>query len=159
MRSADLPALIAALKEPTRSFVRESQVRIAILINGAGQVLAQHGFTRNYPVMNVASLAAAAHAASRALAGLTGAGKWEHLYHAGRERQLFLAPLPTPVGELIVVAIFDAESSLGIVQLFFDELAATVAALPELRLAAPSADQAAFERDLQSGVGLASPEA
>ena len=56
-------ALIDALKEPMSGFVREGRVRICLLVNGAGQVLSQHGFTRSYEVMNVASLAAAIHAA------------------------------------------------------------------------------------------------
>jgi predicted regulator of Ras-like GTPase activity (Roadblock/LC7/MglB family) len=158
MRSRDLPALVEALREPTRRFVRESRVRIVILINGAGQVLAQHGFTRSYEVMNVASLAAAAHSASRALAGVTGAGRWEHLYHAGRERQLFLAPLMTPVEELILVAIFDGESSLGIVQLFYHQLACEISALPAMRAAPLGTDQANFERDLESGLEFLAPE-
>ncbi|HEX6065379.1 MAG TPA: roadblock/LC7 domain-containing protein, partial [Longimicrobiales bacterium] len=87
----DLPRLVEALKPPIADFVRESRARIALLINGSGQVLAQHGFTRSYEVMNVASLAAAAHASAAALAELTDASRWTHLHHAGKERQLFLA--------------------------------------------------------------------
>ena len=66
VRQDDLPRVIEALKPPIEEFVRESRVRIALLINGAGQVLAQHGFTRSYEVMNVASLAAAAQRGRRA---------------------------------------------------------------------------------------------
>jgi predicted regulator of Ras-like GTPase activity (Roadblock/LC7/MglB family) len=152
MRRTDLPRLVEALSEPIHSFVRESRVRIVLLVNGAGQVLAQHGFTRSYEVMNVASLAAAAHASSRALAELTGAGQWEHLYHGGAQRQLFLAPLRTPVEELILVAIFDADSSLGIVRLFYDTLERQVAALPEFMVVPEITDQANFERDLEAGL-------
>jgi hypothetical protein len=66
MRRSDLPQLVEALRVPVEAFVHESRVRIALLVNGSGQVLAQHGFTRSYHVMNVASLAAATHASSRA---------------------------------------------------------------------------------------------
>jgi predicted regulator of Ras-like GTPase activity (Roadblock/LC7/MglB family) len=152
MRRDDLSRLVEALREPTQSFVRESRVRIAVLVNGAGQVLAQHGFARSYEVMNVASLAAAAHASSRALAELSGAGRWEHLYHGGQERQLFLAPLRTPDDELILVAIFDRDSSLGIVRLFYETLERDVSALPEFRAARQGTDQASFERDLEAGL-------
>lgn len=158
MRRSDLPQLVAALREPVQTFVRESRVRIAILINGAGQVLAQHGFTSSYEVMNVASLAAAAHASSRALATLSGAERWAHLYHGGRVRQLFLAPLRTPVEELILVAIFDGESSLGLVRLFYDSLEAEVGQLPELRVVLPGTDQASFEADLEAGLEHTSPD-
>jgi predicted regulator of Ras-like GTPase activity (Roadblock/LC7/MglB family) len=158
MRRADLPRLVEALREPIHAFVRESRVRIALLVNGSGQVLAQHGFTRSYEVMNVASLAAAAHASSRALAELTGAGQWEHLYHGGPERQLFLAPLHTPIEVLILVAIFDGDSSLGIVRLFYETLEQNVAALPEFMVALAGTDQASFERDLEAGLEFISPD-
>jgi predicted regulator of Ras-like GTPase activity (Roadblock/LC7/MglB family) len=152
MRRGDLDRLVEVLKEPTRSFVREARVRTALLVNGAGQVLAQQGFTRSYEVVNVAALAAAAYAAARELGVLTGAGRWAHLHHAGRTRQIFLAPFRTPSGELIMVAIFDGDSSLGLVQLFFEKLVETVAALPEFSEPLPTSDQASFERDLEAGL-------
>jgi predicted regulator of Ras-like GTPase activity (Roadblock/LC7/MglB family) len=152
VRRTDLPRLVEALRLPIQTFVRESNVRIALLVNGSGQVLAQHGFTRSYEVMNVASLAAAAHVSSRALAELTGARRWEHLYHGGQQRQLFLAPLRTPVEELILVAIFDNDSSLGIVTLFYETLEKNVSALPEFLAARQGTDQANFERDLEAGL-------
>jgi predicted regulator of Ras-like GTPase activity (Roadblock/LC7/MglB family) len=152
MRQSDLPAVVDALRIPLDRFVREARVRIAILATGAGQILAQHGFGRGYEIMNVASLAAAAHASSRALAELSGAGRWQHLYHAGIDRQLFLAPLRTPGDELILVAIFDADSSLGIITFFYDALETDVAALPQFRAARSAVDQASFERDLEAGL-------
>jgi predicted regulator of Ras-like GTPase activity (Roadblock/LC7/MglB family) len=152
MRRAELPGLVAALRVPVETFVREARVRITLLVSSSGQVLAQHGFTARYEVMNVASLAAATHASSRALADLTRSGGWSHLYHAGNDRQLFLAPLQTPIESLILVAIFDEQTSLGIVQLFFERLAERVAALPELLSAGASTDQASFERDLEAGI-------
>lgn len=152
MRTDDLQRLVEVLKPPIADFVRESRARIALLINGSGQVLAQHGFTRTYEVMNVASLAAAAHASARALAEMTDANRWTHLHHAGKKRQLFLAPVKTPVAELILVVIFDSETSLGIVQLFFERLTTTVAALPEFQQALAQTTQQHFERDLEAGL-------
>ena len=152
MRQDDLPRVIAALKPPLEEFVRESRVRIVLLISGSGQVLAQHGFTRSYEVMNVASLAAAAHSAAGALAQMTDARRWTHLHHAGKERQLFLAPMRTPGAELILVAIFDRDTSLGIVQLFFDKLVAAVRRLPIFQERLETTTQQAFERDLEAGL-------
>lgn len=151
MRQADLAPLIDALRAPIRVLVREARLRIALLVSGSGQVLAQHGFARGYEVANVASLAAAAHASARALADLTGARRWTHLHHAGATRQLFLAPFQTPVDELILVAIFEDDSSLGLVQLYFDRFAQEVAGLSELRLRVPSTPES-FERDLEAGL-------
>jgi hypothetical protein len=152
VRRADLPEIVAALEQPVDEFVREACARVALLVRGSGQVLGQHGFTRSYEVMNVASLAAAAHASSRALAQLTGGNGWSHLHHAGRDRSLFLAPLSTPVEELIVVVVFDGESSLGIVQYFFERLARRVARLPVFQRPRAGTDQANFEKDLEAGL-------
>jgi predicted regulator of Ras-like GTPase activity (Roadblock/LC7/MglB family) len=152
MKPEDLTRVAEALREPMRHFVRESRVRIALVISGAGQVVAQHGFARSYEVMNVASLAAAIHAAARALAELVDAPLWEHLHHAGRERQIFMAPLRTPDEELIVVAIFDRDSSFGLVQLFHQQLARTVAGRPELRVQRAATTQGEFERNLEAGL-------
>jgi predicted regulator of Ras-like GTPase activity (Roadblock/LC7/MglB family) len=152
MRHAELPDLIRALRGPVDTFVHESRARIALLVNRSGQVLAQHGFTSSYETMNVASLAAAAHASSRALAELVRAGHWKHLYHGGRDKRMFLAPLDTPLEPLILVVIFDAQSSLGLIELFFQRLEERVAAIPQLRNVRGSTDAAAFERDLDAGL-------
>ena len=159
MKRTDLPRLVEVLRGPLQTFVRESRVRTALIINGSGQVLAQHGFTRSYEVMNVASLAAAAHASSRKLAEVAGANAWDHLYHGGIERQLFLAPLRTPVEELILVAIFDVDSSLGIVQLFYQRMEQAVAALAEFGRPREQTDQANFEKDLEAGLDYIAPDA
>jgi predicted regulator of Ras-like GTPase activity (Roadblock/LC7/MglB family) len=153
MRAADLPRITAALADPMRRFVRESRARIALVVRGSGQVLAQHGFAGSYEVMNVAALAAAAHASSRALADVVGSRGWQHLYHAGSERSIFLAPIRTPVEELIIVVIFDAESSLGVVQYFFEQFAGDIVALAAFRSAGAGTTQSAFERDLEAGLG------
>lgn len=152
MRAADLPRITEALKEPMRTFVRESRARIALVVRGSGQVLGQHGFAGSYEVMNVAALAAAAHASARALAHVVGSRGWQHLYHDGSERSIFLAPIPTPIEELIIVVIFDAESSLGVVQFFFDRFAADAAQLTEFQHAGTGTSQASFERDLEAGL-------
>ncbi len=64
---------------------------------------------------------------------------------------MFLAPFRTPVEELILVAIFDEDSSLGLVQLFFDRLVGEVQALPEFQRRTASGDALSFERDLEAG--------
>jgi hypothetical protein len=159
VRAADLPRVVAAIKLPMGQFVRESRIRAALLVRGSGQVLGQHGFTGSYEVMNVASLAAAAHASSRALGHLVEAGDWTHLYHGGRQQSLFLAPLKTPIEQLIVVAIFDEDSSLGIVQFFFERLAGQLASMPEFSTEHRSTDARSFEADLLAGLDSASARA
>jgi predicted regulator of Ras-like GTPase activity (Roadblock/LC7/MglB family) len=152
MRHAELPRVIDALREPVGRFVLATRVRVALVVNRSGQVLAQHGFTSSYEVMNVASLSAAAFASANALAELTRSGRWLNMFHAGRERSLYLAPLPTPVEPLVLIVIFDEASSLGIVQLFYEQLAEQVATLAALRGDLRSTDAVSFERDLEAGL-------
>lgn len=152
MIGGDLGQLVDALREPIRIFVRDARVRLAMLINGSGQVLAQHGFSGAYDVASVASLAAATHASSRALADMTGARRWVYLHHTGRHRQLFLAPFATPAQELILVAIFDEDSSLGLVRLYFNEFEGRVATLPELGTVRTGTSAEDFERELEAGL-------
>lgn len=152
MRREDLKQVAQALVDPMKEFVVQSRVRIAVLINHSGQVLAHHGFSRSYDIMNVATLAAATHSSSHALAELTGAGRWVHLHHAGRDKQLFLAPFETGSEKLVLVAIFDQDSTLGLVQLFFDRLTEAVREIPELGKPLAEGDAEDFERDLESGL-------
>ncbi len=152
MKREDLDRVAGSLHGPMKTFVREARVRTAILVNQSGQVLAHHGFTRGFEVGNVAALAAATHASAHALAELTGAGRWMHLHHAGRENQLFLAPFTANGNELIMVAIFDQESTLGMVQLFFDRLVQAVHEIPELRTRLPRGEAEGFEKELEAGL-------
>lgn len=152
MRRADLDRVARALDAPMQRFVREARVRVALLVNRSGQVLAQHGFTHRYEVIDIASLVAAANAAAGALAAMTGAGEWTHLHHAGRMREIVLAPLSTPSEPVIVAAVFEGDSSLGLVQLFIDRLGEEIEVLPEMRTPAPTSDAVGFEHDLEAGL-------
>lgn len=160
MRRSELERVAEALREPMKAFIRESRVRTAILVSHSGQVLAHHGFARSYDIASVASLAAAAHSSAFALAELTGAGSWEHLHHAGRRNQLFLAPFRMGSEQLVLVAIFDRNSTLGMVQLFFERLVQAVGRIPELARPLQRGDAATFERELEAGLEriLSEPE-
>lgn len=152
MRQAELEAWVEALRAPIGELVREARLRLALLVNGSGRILAQHGFALGFEVANVAALAAAAHASARALAELTGARRWTHLHHAGTSRQLFLAPFETPADELILVGIFEDDSSLGLVQLYFDRFAQEVSGLPVFRVPVTPTSAESFERELEAGL-------
>lgn len=152
MRGHDLEQVVDALGKPIQRFVRDARVRLVLVVSSSGQVLAQYGFSGQYQVIDVAALAAAAHASSRALADLVGAGRWQHLYHAGVQQELFLGAISLPAEDLVLVAILTRDTSLGLVQLFFERLSAEVAAMPVLRQSAELADADSFEQGLQAGL-------
>ena len=75
-----------------------------------------------------------------------------HLHHAGQERQLFLAPFGSGGDQLVLVAIFDRDSTLGLVQLFFDRLTEAVREIPELGPGLRGSELEAFESDLEASL-------
>lgn len=138
--------------EPLRRFVDEAQARMVLVMTPAGQVLAQSGFTRALDVMSASALSAAIVASTDEIAALLRQPRFGALSHEGTEHGVFLARCDTPRGPLLVLVGFDATTSLGLVQLFFgqlaDELAAAAPAEAERRVVL--ADD--FERELQASL-------
>ncbi len=140
------------IQAPLARFVADSRVTLALLLLPSGQVLAEHGFARSLDVASACALAAAIQASAAELGRMLDGRPFSGLHHAGRERQLFLAEASTPRGGYIFLTVFDQESSLGLVRLYFGEFVANLAA------ATPAAPAAAvrsapvladdFERDL-----------
>jgi hypothetical protein len=142
------------VEAPLKRFVDEARVQLAVLLHPSGQVLGQFGFARSMDVMTACALSAAIHASSAELGRLLDGKPFTGVHYAGKARQIYLASVPIAGGALVVLAVFDDESSLGLVQLFFKEFCA------ELAAAAPpaSADAPAlggdFERELNRNLAV-----
>jgi hypothetical protein len=137
---------------PLQRYVAQASARLVVVMTPAGQVLAQHGFGRAVDLMAASALGAAIMASSGALAQQVGEAGFAALYHAGQRHGIHLAGCETPRGRLIVLTVFGRETSIGLVQVFYDEFVAA------LRQAAP-ADQprqpilaADFETELNSSL-------
>jgi hypothetical protein len=152
MRRGDLSEFVGALEGPVERFAREAGLRLVLLINESGQVLAQRGFARALDVMGVAALGAGINASSRALAELLGMAGFGHLHQGGAQAQVFIGPFRTPAENLIVIAVFGEDSSIGLVQVFFAEFTGQVSRLPGWSEVRPTTDASAFERDLEAGL-------
>jgi hypothetical protein len=133
-----LAATEAWVSEPLRAFVEESGVQFAVVMRANGQVVGQHGFTRAVDVMSACSLGAAIHASAGEMGRLVNGAPFADLYHAGGDRQIFLGRSDTPRGPLLLLAIFDEGSSIGLVQLFFDTFRQSLARAMEKTPPAPS---------------------
>jgi hypothetical protein len=143
------------VEAPLKQFVDDARVRMALLLHPSGQVVAQAGFSRAVDVMSACALAAAVHATSRELGRqLDGDGRasgkgFDGLHHGGEDVQLHLAPVETRGGSYICLTVFDEDSSLGLVRMFFTELcAALAAAAPRYTVRRTPALAADFELDL-----------
>jgi predicted regulator of Ras-like GTPase activity (Roadblock/LC7/MglB family) len=117
---------------PLRRFVQDAQVHIVLLLNTSGQVLSQYGFTRSMDVMSACALASAIHATASELGRRLEDRPFSGSHVAGKARQFFLAPLQNRQGTQLVCAVFDSQTSIGLVRLYFGELAQALAdAAPE----------------------------
>ena len=122
---------------PLERFVADAGVLLALLLLPSGQVLAEHGFTRSLDVASACALAAAIHASGAELGRMLDGRPFSGLHHAGQNRQMFLAEARTPRGTYIFLTVFDQESSLGLVRLYFNELAANLAAAAPAGVVSP----------------------
>ncbi len=119
---------------PLVRYVGQASARLVVVMTPSGQVLAQHGFARAMDLMSAAALGAAIMASSAALAQQLGEQSFGALFHAGQHHGIHLAPCATPRGGLIVLTVFGRETSIGLVELFYEEFAAA------LKRAAPVAE-------------------
>jgi hypothetical protein len=141
------------IEAPLRRYVDDARARLALLLHTSGQVVAQAGFTRAIDVMTACALASAVHATSSELGRLVDGRPFRGLHHAGVDRQLYLAPAETARGAYICLTVFDGESSLGLVRLYFDELCKElIGAAPPLAPLREPALAVDFERDLNANL-------
>jgi hypothetical protein len=110
------------VKAPLERFLAESSARLTLLMTSSGQVVAQHGFTRSVDVMTAAALGAAIVASTQEIARLVGEPRFVSMVHQGLSQHVFLSGFETPRGRWIGLVVFDGESTVGLVQLFFDRL-------------------------------------
>lgn len=137
---------------PLERFVSEAGARLTLVMTPSGQVLAQHGFARAVDVMAAAALGAGIVASTGELATMLHEPTFRALNHQGRDHGVFLAGFESPRGRLLVLVVYGGESSVGLVQLFFEELVTDLVAAaptPAPRRAVLAAD---FERDLNESL-------
>ena len=113
---------------PLQTFLDESSARLTLIMTSSGQVVAQHGFSRSLDVMTAAALGAGIGASTDELARLMGSPRFEALVHHGTRQSCLLSGFSTPRGKWIGLVVFGPETSVGIVQLFFDQLVTELAA-------------------------------
>jgi predicted regulator of Ras-like GTPase activity (Roadblock/LC7/MglB family) len=96
------------------SYLNETGVRSAMLVDRAGRLLTIAGEPADFDGITFASLAAADFAASDQLAVLLGEREFASLYHHGDQQSMYLADVG---GRAILAALFDAVTTLGMVRI------------------------------------------
>lgn len=141
------------IEAPLRRYVDDARARMALLLHPNGQVLAQAGFTRAVDVASACALAAAASATAGELGRQLAGRAFGGMHHAGLEKQFYLAQADTARGSYICFTVFDSESSLGLVRMYFGDLCAELAAAaPPLATTRKPTLAADFETELNANL-------
>src|SRR5881398_131391 len=139
--------------EPLVTFVKEASARLVLVMTSAGQVMAQHGFSRAVDVMSAAALGAAIMASTDEMARQLRQPPFAALNHQGERHGIFLAGLATGRGRLVALVVYDLDvSSLGLVQLFFEQLATDLQAASPKESVPKQVLAADFERQLSDSL-------
>jgi hypothetical protein len=133
---------------PLKRFVEDARVHVALLLTPSGQVLAQYGFARSMDVMSACALSSAIHATAGELGRRTDGKPFSGSHFAGRNRQFFLAAAQNRQGTQLVCAVFDSETSIGLVRLYFEELVKGLAEAAPPPGDSPAVGAEDFEREL-----------
>ncbi len=139
---------------PMQHFVDDARVLFALLLHPSGQVLGQFGFVRAVDVMAACALAAAIHASAGQLGLELDGQPFRELYHAGRDRQIFIGEVRATRETFVFLTVFDGESSLGLVRLYFERFCERLAtAQPPLAERVPMVAEN-LERDLHRNLAI-----
>ena len=93
---------------------RDANAKVVFLVDKNGQLIAASGDTKNLDTTSLASLTAGNIAATGGLAKLIGEKEFSILFHEGEKDNIHISIVGQRV---ILVVIFDAKSSLGLVRL------------------------------------------
>ncbi len=94
--------------------LRETNVRSLLLVDRTGQIVANVGEAPNFDTQAFASLTAADFSANDQLAKMIGEHEFASLFHQGEKESMYLADVARRV---ILVALFDSRTTLGLVRL------------------------------------------
>jgi predicted regulator of Ras-like GTPase activity (Roadblock/LC7/MglB family) len=113
------------------NFLRESGATAALLIDRSGQPLAMNGKFGSLDTVSIPALAAGAFASTSAMARLLGEPEFTVLFHEGVKENIHVS---TVGDHAILMAIFGASTTVGMVRLFAREaIRAIEAVLTEVR--------------------------
>ena len=114
------------LNKALSDLVVKAEVEGSVLSDDAGNILAQASLPEGSATQTIAALGAGSFAATRELAAIIGETGFESIFHQGNTRSIYLRSLPAGFFLLI---IFGAKTTVGLVKLYTDRLAAEVAPL------------------------------
>jgi hypothetical protein len=106
---------------PLKRLMEDARLISGVLLYPSGKAVGQFGFSQAADVMSVCALTSAINASARELGRQLDGKPFYEMHHAGVERQVFMARCTAGAQEFLFVGVFDRESSLGVVEIYFEE--------------------------------------
>ncbi|HET9634431.1 MAG TPA: hypothetical protein VFP26_00750 [Gemmatimonadaceae bacterium] len=106
---------------PLRRLMEDARLISGVLLYPTGRAVGQFGFSNAADVMSICALTSAINASARELGRQLDGKPFYEMHHAGAERQVFMARASAGTQEFLFVGVFDRESSLGVVEMYFTE--------------------------------------
>ena len=110
---------------------KDANAKVVFLVDKNGQLIASAGQTQNIDTTSLASLTAGNVAAMGGLAKLIGENEFPNQFHEGTRDSLYMTIVASRV---VLVVIFDARTSLGLVRLRVKKAADELAKIFEVLL-------------------------
>jgi hypothetical protein len=133
---------------PLKRLMDDARLISGVLLYPTGKAVGQFGFSNAADVMSICALTSAINASARELGRQLDGKPFYETHHAGADRQVFMARCAAGPHEFLFVGVFDRESSLGVVEIYFEEFQKALGTLrpeTEVRGTGPSGD---FEGEL-----------
>ena len=135
-----------ALRRGMERLLQESGAHSALLVDRGGQLLTQAGDPPSFDATTFATLTAADFAANDQLARLVGETDFSSLFHQGERESMLVADI---AHRAILVVLFDARTTLGLVRLRLRPVAEDLARIVDAM--ASRAAQAGVSRPILAG--------
>ena len=108
------------------AFLKQSATKCALLVDKDGHMVTCRGASRSIDLDTISALVAGSFAATREMARLLGEEEFTALFHQGKSDNIQLSL----VGErALLTAIFDENTTVGMVRLYASEAAKRLAAI------------------------------
>ncbi len=137
--------------------MEDARLISGVLLYPTGRAVGQFGFTNAADVMSICALTSAINASARELGRQLDGKPFYEMHHAGAERQVFMARASAGSQEFLFVGVFDRESSLGVVEMYFTEFRKALEKLrpdmPASRPATPGDFEGELNRSLDALFG------
>ena len=106
---------------PLRRLMDDARLISGVMLYPTGRAVGQFGFSNAADVMSICALTSAINASARELGRQLDGKPFYETHHAGVDRQVFMARCIAGGQEFLFVGVFDRESSLGVVEIYFAE--------------------------------------